>query len=360
MEFAAYVDESGRFNDPDDTVVVGGLLIPASDLLEKEVHLQLQRVAPRVPWPIHAWLLGHQSMFVLWRLRTAGAGGPDAATASARAALLGDEPNAFARAQRALQLGFEPSSADLFALDKVLRRRGRIIWEAEQEGTFEALCTVMDAVAASTAKHAAVVMAAETRPADAMPVAPARTPDRYTWLLACLAERIAHAVGRMPGAHRVTFHVMTRKIYDAAAGRDVMLTSEHVARAVALLVPDGHYERQGTTVDLVAAADVGRRDRALPALLVLADIVVNRARRQLRGDVRWETLARRLREVLRLAPTVAGHPAGAASGLARDYIEDARRGAAIGRAHPLFVTPDVRPWTADQADRWADTFTRDP
>src|SRR5688500_7751926 len=70
--WAFFVDESGNFEDPGDTVAVSGLLLhDRASLQPHTLKAALRRAAPLLPWPPHAWLLD-QPAFIAVAIREAG------------------------------------------------------------------------------------------------------------------------------------------------------------------------------------------------------------------------------------------------------------------------------------------------
>ncbi len=378
--WSLYIDESGDPASPAEDPVLAGLLVDQERHADLAARLRegLGRAAPDVPWPIHAWLTRRPAMYALWRYRAANErpDGLSATDAAAIAAWRAREPDALEAALALLRAGGEPRPGDLRPLDRALAAAdpaasGALLRRAEAtraaiERVLAGLAAEERASGASGATGVSPGLLAfavgEARRGDAWPAEddPARA-DRYLKLLETILQRVADALLRQGGRHQVDIHALVRRleVRDLAGQRRAsMLHARHVAEAAAGATTGTRtIVRDGATVRLNPAGTPRFDERVHPALVV-ADYAANVARRYL---PRFRPLERILVELggevpfpfASGRPGLEALPHPAATGVARAFLDQARRreGPAPDRA-PL-VAAGIRPWAREQAERWA-------
>ncbi len=345
-----FVDESGRFDAPDDVTVVGGVLAP-SDAAPTPDRLRrlLRRAAPLVPWPIHAWLTRHPCMYALWPAVSAelprGAGSQKARRLLERAA-----PERWSEAITAMQArsNGEPRRETIVALDRALRRE-RTTFERLRESAIQTRAGVASvARALATQNRVIAVMAAEPGPG-----AGAGGPrDGYLRLLEALFHRVVDMLALSGGDHHVSVAALGRYVRPASHASRQPLQPRHLASLAQRVSDAGSLSRVLPSGS--AALVRGRVADWTPTLhpaLVLADFVVNAARRVVWSYDSLADVTYHIEQRTGLHAGLAGVPGLAAAGPLRRYL-DAVRGGMSDTAPP--DVPAAPSWRYEQATLVAD------
>ena len=339
--WAFFIDESGDFNDPDECVVVGGLLVDEdlAGLEPGKLERTLRQVAPLLPWPLHTAHVNLPVTFALEaRLQREGSEG------SATGAVLDETQDLSAKCIDALRDGAWPQYEDLKALDSHLRARARrehSRWARRRTEVHAAIGAVLEGlVAASTVPRAAVITCSESSPADAA----ANSKERYLPLLQHALERAMWVAGLHEGEHEIRIHALSRHVVDPTIGQKIFLSKRHLGHSINSVAP---VQRVRAIVHEV----VDFRDGVHPGLFC-ADFICNRARPRL------ESSLRSLLDVETDVATATRAPVRtkershlAASGAARAYL----RAAKADRAMPTPLGVDMKRWAQEQAREWAET-----
>ena len=294
-----FVDESGDFDRPDDTVCVAGLLLPVPDA-EELVPLLRARVVdahPLVEYPPHASVLNLPVMWAMHALRA----DPEA-KAGARADLgleltgaatkaLKEAPEPWAGFLQSWLLWEKVEHSDLKELDAWLRATqteayaslANLAEQSEQAVHDDILTPLLELGGELEGGLAPVafVAAEETAPQG---VVPTSAGDRYLDLLELVFERV-YALLREPGGarHHVVVRVCERDLRFNDPARNHRLNDKdltEVSRRAArfpLLRPQSLPDPRAWLTLL----PVERFDGKVHPGLVLADRLANRARQQL-------------------------------------------------------------------------------
>jgi hypothetical protein len=363
-EWGLFVDESGKFRDPDDCVVGAGILIrlDVPMLSARAIERALDKATPDFPWPLHA---AHIRLGVTAPIARAArlrymppadraARPPDPFDAIATGVLTRLERVDAPRVQQTLdklRQGVRPDLDDLKPLDERLRSIDPVLHrKLEDYGrkTIAWVLLLISRLAQSGDLHrlVATVLSGESAPGDAIPEgAEGARADaaRYLTLLQCLIGRTCDVLSRLPGSHEVAVHVANRPIADPARGR-VQFDLAHLREAIRQATPPGL-----TSVRLHAASTPDF-DASVDGRIILADFVANQARHRLKESYPLRALEAQLAAVT-VGPVHSGEPPlshVAASGWAREHIEAARH---AGAAQPAPL--GTKRWAQDQATQWA-------
>lgn len=363
-----FVDESGKFSDKGDVVVVAGVLMGGGQPLSDSGLLRgaLRKALPTFPWPLHAAHLNLPVTLALAqhaRTVTLPAHPPDGLAASqgltalleqAVKALNSQASGKVAEAVGRLKEGAWPEYDTLKTLDDTLRRGSPSLHDSLRNLMRQAVAVVSGLLEETVSRAAGemvlgLVTGGESCAGDAAPPA-ATTPlavdsGRYGALLECSMERVCELLARA-GRHEVGVQVLNRTVLDPVVNRPAQLHVRHLSDLVTRL-----NQRFRDRVRLVVHAVSPFSDDA-HAALVLADFAANRARRGL--SMRDRPLSRVEEAVQRATglPVRSGDPALshlAATGWARAHIQ-AVRSRVTGTAVP--AAPGVSRWAREQALEW--------
>jgi hypothetical protein len=361
--WSLFVDESGDFDDPEDDVVVAGLLLSEErhPRLARRLRRALDEAVPEVPWPIHARLTRQPVMFALWPYRRAAEDleAVHPLVAAAIAAGRAEAGEALERALEALRQERAPAHEDLLALDRALARRapaahGYLLRRAS--ATRAALARVAAWLApeetSALAPAALFFPAGETIRGDAIPRD--ASGDRYLTVLEALFQRVADALLALGGSHQVNVCPLSRRvsIRDVpGARRDPFLRPEHIAGAMARVTSPERRLARGEAWVRLNPGPVPHFDESVHPALVIADFLSNLAYGMIPRHWPLARLLERLRDrVLLPVETRPGLPNPAASGRARALLDSVRGGR--GEDPGSLDEPGVRPWAREQALLW--------
>jgi hypothetical protein len=371
------VDESGKFDDEQDCAVVGGLLVSAeaSAARPEALRLALQQAVPGFPWPLHAKLLNQASYVALASYLAAGGTG--------RAA---DEPQPAdsseddrARHVAARMAEWDPAGVTaclddlrtcrepLYSLLRKLTNRLRMelprdyLWLDDR--IHEAWARVGDlarSLADPGREHEGrpgilLVTAAETEVGDACQGTGQSAEDcRYFALFESLLGRVARVLDRLGGRHVVELHVANRGLFEPVLGVVAKLHIRHLVQPA---------ERAGESVAgrvRLIPAVAACFDESVEGGLVLADFLVNYARRKLRHERNpLEAIEGRLAARFGL-PVTSGEPRAshlAATGVAAAFLESTRD-PVVGQVQAPSWSGRRRRWACEQARQWAEVGHR--
>jgi hypothetical protein len=354
-----YVDESGKFQDLEDDVVVLGLLVrtDVSGTEGANLRRSLQEAAPELPWPLHAAELN----IPIYHALAAQAGRPavqsrvvhEDLNQRAVAILTSRRPRELATALSAIRSGHKLDLAVLTTLDQALRQASRPLYDQLLSRSRRALARVFRVMeslvrAGKEAPEGPAVMmflGGEASRGDGSPdVDPARDggSQRYLAILECVLARSRDSVARRGGRHNILLEVLSRPSFNRASQLG------NVSRSLDA--------GSGSPVRLTAMQP-WRFDAHVAGALVLADVAANRARRVLLHgpDASLAQFEDSLQQEL-LAPVRSGTPPlsnMAATGRARSYVEEARHGRPEDAA---VLNDEIRRWAKDQALEWAAHF----
>lgn len=232
-----FVDESGRFEIPTETVVVTGILvrgdIPGSR--PGELRRYVMRHYPEWPWPLHAAYVNQGVMFAVYAYvaHRQGNGARNGLAESAIAQLTAVERELVDKVIGACTEGSEPVLKDvkrlnrrLWQLDRDLRERldvkVRRVWNAVRE--------VVKSIKKKAADGVLLLTASDSE--QPTPIVNERSlpeQDRYLQTLKCLLERVQRVLELRSGRHRAGAYVLKRTVYDKMLGRKVPLDIRLVA-----------------------------------------------------------------------------------------------------------------------------------
>ena len=346
-----FFDESGRFDDSHDDVVVAGLLVreDVESFWASRLRATLERAVPALPWPLHTWLLYQPSYLVAvgaWlgdEVATERMGEPVAGHVRAAIHLLRlAAPGGLDTAVDSLARGCEPRKDDLDILQSALRTHQPGLFCLLRDDLLLLLATVGRILrVCSSEPHAPVgavnlVAAGEARRGDARR---SSDDDRYLCLLECAVERAASAVAQREGPAHIWVHALTRHVRDPLLGRAVPLHIRHLGPLCTRVRSEVAPERVR-----VVQASTPRYDADVRGALVLADLVANRSRHCLRHA----SLAAVHRQLGQKLPgpaltTSTGLSHVACTGEPWDYLHRDGRG----------ERPTGRAWAVTQALQWA-------
>lgn len=351
-----FVDESGNFSDPDDEVVVAGLLLRdgAAGSDSEQIRASLQQAVPGLPWPIKASEINHPVVFALL---------PDAdpERARLRVHLQGALPEDFAAASDALAEGRRLPYQAVANLDREARQRRDeyAAFRRQSDRTIASIGRLIEQLASSESSPGGAVFVGcgetvrgyERETGDDSDIATCRYESLLQWLMV----RAMDVLHRYEGRHRLHLHVLERHVWDRQLSMQAPLHSRHIAplRLAAERISGGATHRVELKFDEVARYD----DRA-HAGLVLADFMANRARAALlRRSESLDEVEAALGLMLR-CPVRSGEPGAshlAAAGAAQRLIELGRGGGEVTEGFPL---TEGRRWPAEQAAQWIEVFRR--
>jgi hypothetical protein len=363
-----FLDESGNFSDPDDEVVVAGLLvrvdIPGSH--PSQIRAALEAAVPDLPWPVKASEFNRPVVFAIanyLKRRGRAATNPLERVADE---LVGEitrqESGCYEAVSKALYGRQRIPYDALSRLDDLARRdwnRYQVLRQAT-DASVAAIGRCIQGLGLSregdwrlseSARDAVLLVACgETlQGEDAAGDGDLET-NRYLGLLRWTIVRAVDVVARMIGRQEVHLYVLDRDVTDTILGvrKRTPLHIRHVgpiARDVEAKCSRDHR----ITVKLDA---VSRYDDRMHAALVLADFVANRTRRGLRaqpdalsaveGQIGLE-----VRCCVRSGDPSASHLA--AAGYAQETIERVRT-ASQGTTAEAPV--GARSWALEQAAEW--------
>jgi hypothetical protein len=284
-DWALYLDESGQFEKPRETVTIAGLLVNHSRPGPSAVELDaaLRRAFPEFPWPFHRAYLLQPAYVALAAAHTARrrpgrhyrgdlvraaeeavawleTGCAEETRATGAAIDGGQEPDYdhLSRLSRRLREG-RPGLAALF--ETVTRE----VWEHVRQTA---------ALIAGTAEEprAFLAVSSETRVGDSGPGAD----ERYFALLQALLQRTRALLEARTGEHRVSVQVLGRSLVDPVVSARRPLMMQDVDRVIAQVMSDA------PPLLRFRSERVARYDPTIEVPFVLADAFANQTRRVLR------------------------------------------------------------------------------
>ena len=379
-DWQLFVDESGDFRDPSDTVCVAGVLVALPDIEPVRDHLQaaFTGVFPLAPYPPHATVLNRPSSRALLALAGKATGrGVQLPERSIRAidaaidALRGATEPTVVEAVRRATLGVTTEWEDASVCDVWLSANApavfgelRNVLEEEnaalRQRVFAALSSVLaanedDGPGTPWAKPI-VFLAAEATP----PAVPTDDETRYLDLLETLFERVYSLLRSTDEVRRhVIAHVATRPLRRGERKRMLSLVDVAEASRRASRLP---FLQPATFPDpyvWLSVVEPCRFDERVHPGVVLADFAANRARSALGGAPKLEAVLQdRVRNslgdvVLAMRPMARpNHPplsAAAASGVSRSHVAAALGGESVKSSALASVKPG---WASQQAQHW--------
>lgn len=374
-----YVDESGKFDNAGEHILLTGVAIPSDDpFLNARLKGEIEAAEPLIPWPPHAWLVTKPTMYAVWRevrpkveVRP-GLDGPARELIRSHAET-GTAATLFEAMCKAVSEGREPEFRDVMRFDSRLRKASR----AAGDGLYDALSDYRDkAVArlrnvlrrqesAGVSSRAMGFVVSETQIGDAVKDdEDAEEGDRYLKALVALLERVRDVLGRGGAEHCVNLVFDRRKVDGAVLPGKRELDRAHIEWAAdrANRVADESQLRQVRfQID-----GVERYDQTVSAGLVLADLASNSTWRVTRTGWRGGRTTSELRGLQDWAATTLGLlfetsgdgefelPHAAATGRARETINRARVSGAgdEGGLQKLPLDCEGRNWLREQANIW--------
>jgi hypothetical protein len=360
-----YVDESGNFDNELDSVVVAGLLVGDSPVLQPHaIKTALKRAIPLLPWPFHATYINQPAYVAVAlepavRLDKAAAGTELGPIVNQAWRVLKererDRTNAVARR---LRDEAEPKYDDIVVLSSTLQRFEPSISERLRSHALEIHATVgrliSDLAVAKGTVLPPVLFAAvgETATGDAF--ADDGSSDRYLTLLGVLLGRVRDVLVRFSGQHQVSVWTSRRDVIDWRLKVSARMNLPHLNEAIKSL-------GEHPTVKLLGGG-VGTSWESDGAGYVLADWAVNSARRVLMSrSVGIATVVNNLESRVGVK-AATGRPSlshCAASGEAAQLIKKASNGALIGPAATAlpYIHPRAR-WACEQAWEWSEAIRK--
>lgn len=337
-EWWVLLDESGRFEDPDDDTCVAGVAVKASarGCSSGAVGASLSRALPYVPTPLHAWLLETPVIIALWCEVEPP---PEPLAAICRRVVVKlrqHSPTDLNHALQAVERGADPQKDVLCRLNRVGRR-------LQEYGTLcDRVAEVRAAVAQlgrRLAEGAAggllLVASGETVPDSAE----GNADERYAAHLRSVVQRV---VDGGPDRH-VLVVPATRNVTAEELAVQIPMRSIDVQRALTGIRTRG--------ASRALAADTPPRYGAtVDARIVLADWAAYAARQAFRGGFGLDRTLSQLESSTGLPVRIAEDalPSVAAVGWADAEVDRARSGAA-----PTMAPPDAHEWAVEQARKWA-------
>lgn len=368
-DWLLFVDESGRFEEPDEPTAIAGLLLRSRDepVLRSALRKSLCRAFPLVRYPQHATELRRPTAYAAAAmLRTPAADETqeerDARRAAAPAVrVLSDAPprSLAADFMDAVRNGRMPTCEALNRADAWLSRRAPAAWsdlEAWRRRCERHMAGLLSKLHEELDGHAWVLLMGGRGAGeewDTYEASPRLCRDAYLRQLEALFERTLSLLRGRGTRRRIIAYVATRPVTLEGFGsvelwsREVMRPAE--AAAVTALGSDWR-----DSVRLIAGAPIVRYDEFVHPGVVLADFLGNRLRMRLWERRDWTRLAEAVARVAplpieataTLAPELGALPTLGMDGPARRCIQDA----AAGRpADPTSLSPR---WNRDQAQRW--------
>ncbi len=373
-----YVDESGKFEQPRQAVVVAGLLQrpsgagPTSNAIRK----CLWEAAPDVPWPLHANRLRFPVLLALavearrelpvpppaGAQRVSRDAGLDALADRAITLLRESEPDLLEKVREILRGPHRyerkhekgsakrrskknvPDRADLRYLNNRLSERDPRLY-AELSARMRRLNALVEQILAKAQSESfpgqlptgMLVVCGEHHDGDAIPagtVDDSYGSERYDNVLAGTFRRLHELLEHLGGRHLVWLHVLERRRVDDSLGPDVKV---HVNPKHVGAVADGVCGDDPDDNIRLLPGSAPRFDSRVDPLLVLADFAANRCLHVLRS--------RRIR--LRRAETVLRKQIGAVLRVGSPPLP----AIAAVRGEPC---PDGggRRWAEEQAAEW--------
>jgi len=335
--WSLYVDESGDFGDPERGVVIGGVLVRGLRVEPSAIREALERIAPGLPWPLHANRLGLPAWL--------------AAAHATRQALL-RSGNEFAADRRQVLIDawhrvreLHPARAEIIEAeltDGAERRKtvdaARFLskdlvgheHKVAHAMTRELRADIARVFAGLQVEAFHIVFAGESEVGQEI------EGDRYLALLPSLTRRAAKIVARAGGPAVIRLQILERNVADPVIDRTENLHLRHLRSALAA-------GRVGQVRTVTEGIQVFRGD--VDPLLVCADFAANRglfpctSKEPLR--VTEELLTRMLQRPMHSGEPPRSHLA--ASGIAEDIEQ--------GKASPV-IRPPVRRWAIEQAEAW--------
>lgn len=358
--WTAYLDESGDFDDAEDAVAIGGLLL-RDDILTlspRALRASLEGALPSYPWPLHASLVNQLAYAALaWndRFGSSSVTGdtPFAAAAReavARLAVLEPEKVALLTAQ--FREGQRLDFPALEVLSRHLRRAYPATARAIDAGIRDAWTQVREVArqlaGLPSSPGALLVAASETQLGDAGTTAD----ERYFGALEALLDRIMAVLRRTGGKHRVGVKALARDVYDRRIERPVRLMPQHVEQVIRRLPSEVR-----PPVRLIAE-EVADYDGSVGVAFVLSDFFANRARRSLRQGFRGirhteKELANDLGLGAHSGTPVRSHLASTGEGLL--LLRSFDRTAGLSPRAQLPLAPPRRRWAVEQAWEWVES-----
>lgn len=302
-----YVDESGRFSDPGDDVVVAGVLTPDMDAAQPaKLARRLADAAP-LPWPLHAAYLHRPAWWLLSLLNPAAGLDRTYPEIYRRAAdvLIRSGGEQLLSTLESVRSGVSVDET-LIPIDRMMRHSDRDLYRAIEDQIAQAQQAIWQVVGSVFAANGNVVLCTEMWRGAAYDVAldeRQRETARYNQLLKGVFERLSGALRALGGTHEVRVQVLTRPVVDRVLAHKVALHFRHVSSILReALPPDDRF------VHIVVDDVPEFNDRAHPALVV-ADFVANRVRGVTASSAHLAEVERAIRETTHLGTRLgAGQP----------------------------------------------------
>ncbi|MCK6513014.1 hypothetical protein L6R29_24050 [Myxococcota bacterium] len=386
-----YIDESGNFSDPNDEVVVAGLLVHTekAGLDGREIAQAIHTTLPHIPLPLHASFLKRPSYGIFCY---ASAQQPKTAHHTRQL-----DPKRIKTYEQALQILGKKAQKTLTQMTDTLRR-GRSLsayynelhsWETQlkphpdlykqlkhdQELDLAHIARIIrDLNETTDANHALLLFAAEETRASA--VQPKQ--DRYLLLLLALIERAYRVLHiRTQGHFRLEIKVATRDVYYAPFNINIRLSNPifkeleaHLRAWLGAFTSSTDHGVPKSPECPFSFHPPMRYDLEIPTALALADIFSNTAYSTLRNGLKkhkqhlslalWKTAIAQLIGQWPLSSLPPHSPAGLSPRshfAASPHIADALR-QAIHTEHTTQTfeqdprTQNIRLWAKEQALSW--------
>lgn len=383
MKWKLYIDESGDFSEPDDEVVVAGVLVrdDADGWAGHELFNRLQDNLPHIPWPPHTAHIKHPAARVVWHAAARdGDAGWDPAPASSRSVydravdyLLEEVPEELAEAQRQAlvdQNHWEHSGLGrvdwhhLIHFENLLNAHDPEIiagLEREMERDLSAFRReLFEALPESDRNEAKFVPAyitvgGETWRGDA------ENPDsdRYVTLLERMIERANDVLARNGGDHEVHLLPLARHIQPGDEGQRPLQTSD--LEDLVTRIEERKAEASDSTMPVLKPASVAKWTDKLDSRHAVADFVANQFRQIAEGTPSLETVELELSQRIGLP---ARSPSGKVTTLAAAPTAAEKLGEARKKSmSPAEFVEDLKifkrirgevmaPWVYEQAAEW--------
>ena len=363
IKWNLYIDESGKFEDPDDVVTVAGLLIKegVDSFSQERVRRALERAFPRVPWPVHGWVLRKVCMQAVWAYSAYKHKAQMPSSCEWDVIQLLENDERFQNACNCVRKAKDPKYDDLTYLDALIRKRDSVLWSClfnamihQQEAIWRVLqsCSKI-----SLPGSVFLVVASETIQGDSA----SSLRDRYLELLACLFHRTADLLLVCSGENQVWLHPLTRKIFDPRLNCFYHLNPNQINNAaVRATSPERSVKREGGEVRLIPSRPADWTNR-VSSMHVLADHLAGTARYFCSRNMNLQKLTSRLHKRTGLATSLCGLPTLSSSGLAFSYLLSMRDetlcdGSVPENYVPLFEDLAVRTWAYEQAALWENQY----
>lgn len=371
-EWLLFVDETGDFDTPNESVSIVGWLVRQADTPDFDAALRraIDQLFPRNAYPPHATLL-NIPISHLAQLRLFGPAPADvpawAAGGTARwDRLCALNDSAVQRVVACVQNGCMPNWDECNAADSRVRWLDRPlhqVMDAQRLRKFDQMTALLALLDDALSPSGSWLVGASMP--ETLRSSPATPPDHYLHLLDLLFARVfallrstskeVHTVKTFVAGRRVWVHELLQKVY--LRNLDVGACVRRAERFPFLPPSDGHPDDNVRILPF----DIEETDARVRPGIVIADFAANRLRHVLAGSRRWPDVKTQAAARIALpvvAPARAGRPderfpTMALAGSSAEVIVQA-----FSQSKVLPVSDTQPGWGADQAARWVQAAAR--